>query len=299
MATTGRLTGILPVLATPLTAGDHVDEEGLRRLIRHVGQADNAGLVVCGSMGEFAALTYEQRQRAIEIAVDEVHGRVPIIAGTGDSGTTKAVLNTKGAESLGADYALVTLPYYYGADRQAALAHYRQLLDETGIPILIYNIPMFAHVAVDSDVVGELAAHERMAGIKDAGGDFPYFQRVVRETRDREQFSVIQGWDSLVYAGLLCGGHGAIVWASNLVPDLPVHLYEAVQAGRLEEARELQWKLLQLGAVMERRKSLQASLKAALSLLGICDATVSRGISHLTRQEMTELERDLKELGIL
>lgn len=294
-----KLEGIIPVLATPLTREERVDETGLCKLIRHVMQAENAGIVVCGSIGEFAALSYEERRRAIEIAVDEVNGRLPIIAGTGDSGTRKAVENTKVAEAIGADCALITLPFYYWTDRDGTVEHYQRILRETSLPIVIYNIPMFTHVAADLEAVKELGREERIVGIKDAGGDFTYFQNLVHEMGGRGSFSVIQGWDSLIYSGFVYGGDAAIVWASNLVPDLPVRLYGAIKRGDLKEAQSIQGTLLRLGKVMQKRKSLHASLKAALSLMGICNATVSQAITPLTGDEMKELEADLKQIGIL
>lgn len=294
-----KLRGIIPVLVTPLTSDERVDERGLRRLIRHVMQAENAAVVICGSMGEFASLRYAERRKAIEIAVEELKGSVPIIAGTGDSGTTKAIENTQAAQAAGADYALITLPYYYRTDRDGMLAHFRGIAAATGIPVLIYNIPEFTRVTVDLEVVKGLGADERIQGIKDAGGDFSYFQRLVHEMDHREHFSVIQGWDSLIYAGFLYGGNAAIVWASNLVPELPVALYRAVREGKLEEARSLQGKLLRLGTIMGKRKSLHASVKAALSLLGICAPTVSQAISPLSAEEMKGLEGDLREFGLV
>lgn len=299
MRQTSRLEGIFPVLATPLRKNEEVDEQGLRRLIRHILHADNSGLVICGSIGEFAALSYEERQKAIQIAVDEVRGRVPVIAGTGDSGTKKAVKNTKVAEEVGANYALVTLPFYYRSDPQGMIEHYQAILSGTSIPLIIYNIPMFTHVPVSIEAIQKLAEHERIAGIKDAGGDFTYFENVIHHLWDRKNFSVMQGWDSLLFAAFVYGAHGAVVWASNVLPDLPVALYKAVRNGRLEEARSIQGVLLRLGKIMERRKSLHASLKATLSLMGICEPTVSKSISSLTSGEIAELQNDLKEFGLL
>jgi len=294
-----RLTGIFPVLATPLTPEERVDEAGLRRLIRHVLRAANDGIVICGSTGEFAALQYEERRKAIEIAVEEVGGKVPVIAGTGDSGTTKAVQNTRIAQQVGANAALVTLPFYYWTDVEGSITHFRAIAGETGFPVMLYNIPIFTHTAIHLEAVRVLAKEALIVGIKDAGGSFPYYQSLVQEMRQHEHFSVIQGWDSLVCSALTYGGDGAIVWSSNLVPELPVKLYQAVKQGRLEEARAIQEVMVRLGRVLEKRKSLHASLKAALHLMGISGPTLSRPITPLTLEEMKALEADLKSMGIL
>jgi 4-hydroxy-tetrahydrodipicolinate synthase len=293
------LHGILPVLVTPLTSDERVDEKGLRRLIRHVMQASNSAVVICGSMGEFASLKAEERKRTIEIAVEEVGGKVPVVAGTGDAGTRKAIENTQVAEKAGANYALITLPYYYRTDHAGSVAHYRGIVKETGIRIVIYNIPEFTGVGVDVEAVKELGRDQRVCGIKDAGGDFAYFQKLVHEMEGSKHFSVIQGWDSLIFSGFVYGGDGAIVWASNLVPELPVRLYRAIRDGNLEEARSIQGELLKLGGIMQKRKSLHASVKAALSLMDICKATVSAPITPLSVEEMKGLEIDLKEFGLL
>jgi 4-hydroxy-tetrahydrodipicolinate synthase len=293
------LRGIIPVLVTPLTPKERIDEKGFRKLIHHVMQAENNAVVVCGSMGEWASLKQEERRAAIEIALEEMGGKIPVIAGTGDSGTRRAIENTQVAEKAGVQHALITLPYYYRTDPEGMVEHYRRILAESGVRIVIYNIPEFTRVGVDIQAVKELGRDDRVAGIKDAGGDFSYFQRLVHEMQPYTQFSVIQGWDSLVFSGFVYGGDGAIVWASNLMPELPVRLHRAIQEGNLEEGRSIQERLLKLGSIMQKRKSLHASVKAALSLMGICEATVTAPITPLSPEEMKGLEADLKDFGLL
>ena len=134
-----RLAGVLPVLVTPLHHNETVDEGALRRLVRRVLSAHVHGIVVLGSAGEFAALTDGAKRQAVSVTIDEVAGRVLVIAGTGAPGTLRAVQRTREAASLGADAALVVPPYYFRCDKGAVLRHYHTVAAAGGIPILLYN----------------------------------------------------------------------------------------------------------------------------------------------------------------
>ena len=293
-----KLKGIFPVLVTPMTEEEEVDEKGMRELVRHVLKAEAAGLVVCGSMGEFPALSTEDRRKAIEIVKDEVTDKVPVIAGTGDSSAKKTLQNTKIAEEAGADFALVVPPYYFPLAQREVITYFRQLAAETTIPILLYNIPECTKVPISLDAIRQLGNEERIVGIKDSGGDFIFLEKLVKEAKQLEDFAVLNGIDNLILAGFAVGADGAIVWASNLVPKLPVELYKAVRDNNFEKARKIQETLVSLGEIMGRRE-LHSGLKTALSLLGICGKSVSKPLPPLSEEETNELAQGLKELGML
>jgi len=293
-----KLEGIFPVLVTPMTEDEEVDEKGMKRLVRYVLKAEASGVVICGSMGEFPALTTEGRKRAIEIVKGEVKDKVLVIAGTGDTSAKKTLKNTKIAQEAGADFALVVPPYYYPLAQREVIAYYSELAAEATIPIIIYNIPDCTKIPVSLEAIRQLGNEERIVGIKDSSGDFIFFEKLVQQAKHLENFAVLMGIDNLLFAGFTIGANGAIVWASNIVPKLPVGLYKAMKDNNFKKARDIQETLISLGEIMGHRE-LHSGIKTTLSLLGICDRIISRPFPFLSKEETRELAENLKKLKIL
>jgi 4-hydroxy-tetrahydrodipicolinate synthase len=297
MANSKRFAGTMVALATPLSHDETIDEAGLRRLIVRMLDAGIHGVVVLGSAGEFAALADSEKRRAIEITVDEVAGRVPVIAGTGEPGTKRAVHSTKRAADLGADAALVVPPYYYRVNPSAVLDHYRAIASESGLPILLYNIPFFTKVTLDQDTVCQLAQEPGIVGIKDSGGNFGYFQSLVESFRSTG-FSVVTGSDRLLFASLAVGGDGNIGPCANVTPSWFVALWDAAKESRWDDAWRVQQRIMAFGGVVGLG-GFPAGLKGALAALGICRNTVSSPMTSLTDAQMEEVGAKLREFGLL
>ena len=298
MAPGKRLHGVMVALATPLKGDERVDEIGLRALVRRVLEGGVHGVVVLGSAGEFAALTDDEKVRAIEITVDEVAGRVPVIAGTGEPSTVRALAMTRLAARIGADAALVVPPYYYRLDQAAVLRHYRALASDGRLPIMLYHIPAFTKVSLEMDTVCRLAEEENIVGLKDSGGSLGYFQRLVLEVRS-EKFSVVTGSDDQFYASLAVGGDGNISPGANLVPAWFVALWLACRDKRWDEAWALQQKIMILEKSVFKHGLFPANLKAALALLGIGQNVVTEPIVPLDEQQMKDMESALREAALL
>jgi 4-hydroxy-tetrahydrodipicolinate synthase len=296
MTESRRLEGVLVVLVTPMCEDETVDEGALRKLVRRVLAAGVHGVVALGSASEFAVLTDEQKGRAIAIVVDEVDGRVPVVIGTGEPGTKRAVAMTQKAKRLGADAALVVPPYYYNPNREAILRYYSTVASEGGLDILLYNIPFFTKVALELDVVQELAETPGIVGIKDSSGNLGYFQRLTSAKSDT--FSVVTGSDSLLFAQTVAGGDGCISPGANLVPDWFVHLWEAVGNDRWPEA----WALQKQIQALHRGIGLgtfPAGIKGALSLLGIGARWVGAPNVPVTDEQSAAIEAALERFGLL
>ncbi len=292
-----RLEGIWPALATPLNEDETVDEAGMRRLLRRVLDGGVHGVVVLGSAGEFAALADVEKRRAIEIVVSEVAGQVPVIAGTGEPGTQRAVERTREAARLGADAAMVVPPYYFGHKPDAVVRHYRALADGAGLPLVLYNIPGCTKVTLDLDVVAGLAGQEAFIGIKDSSGNFGYFQTVAAEYRS-ERFGVVTGSDRFLFPSLLVGGDGSIGPTANIAPQWFVQLWDAVQAGDIDAAREAQNRIVALGLIY-RPGGFHQGLKGALACLGVCAPTVTAPMLALDQAQMEQVKDTLQELDLL
>jgi 4-hydroxy-tetrahydrodipicolinate synthase len=275
----------------------------MRRLVRRVLDADVHGVVVLGSAGEFASLADAQKRRAIEIVVSEVAGQVPVIAGTGEPGTRRAVEQTREAARLGADAAMVVPPYYFGQKPDAVLRHYRTLADDagllggTGLPLVLYNIPGCTKVTLGLDVVAELAGHEAVIGIKDSSGNFGYFQTVAAEYSS-ESFGVVTGSDRFLFSCLLVGGDGSICPTANIAPQWFVQLWDAVQGDDIDAAREAQLKIVALGQIY-RPGGFHQGLKGALACLGVCAPTVTAPMLPLDEAQLEQVRGTLRELDLL
>lgn len=297
MSECARLRGIMPALATPLNEDETVDESGFRRLVRRVLDGGVHGVVVLGSAGEFQALADEQKRRAMEIVISEVAGQVPIIAGTGEPGTKRALEMSRVAAKLGADAVMVVPPYYNPLNKEAVIEHYRILAAQSSLPVILYNIPGCTKVTLDLDVVAELCQQKGIIGIKDSGGDFGYFQNLV-ERFNANGFGIVTGSDHLLYASTLIGGDGSIGPTANVAPHWLVQLSDAARDARLDEARELQRKVKALGAIY-RCGGFHAGLKAALALQGICQPVVTAPMRALTEAQTKQVEDKLRELQLL
>jgi 4-hydroxy-tetrahydrodipicolinate synthase len=291
------IAGVFVVLVTPLLADETVDEEALRKLLRRVLAGGVHGIVALGSASEFAVLSDVQRHRAIAITVEEVAGRVPVVVGTGEPGTRRAVEMTQVASRLGADAALVVPPYYYVPNKDAILRYYRAVASEGGLPILLYNIPFFTKVSLDLDVVQQLAEEPGIVGIKDSSSNLRYFQRLT-ETVKSPGFSVVTGSDSLLFAQTVAGGDGCISPGANVVPGWFVALWQAMDQDRWSEAWAWQRRIQALHQGIGYG-TFPAGIKGALSLLGIGQAVVAAPNVPVTDGQLAAIEAALREAELL
>ena len=298
-----ELSGIVCPLATPLTDERRIDEAGLRRLVGRVMDGGVRAVFVMGSTGEFPAFSREERRFAIETVVDEVAGRLPVLAGVSDSGTELAARNARDAEAAGADAVVATLPYYFPpySDR-AALDHFRHIAGSTSLPLIIYNIPQLVKGAVAVEAVAALAEDRSAAGIKDSSADFEYFQSLIFRLSDMPHFRILQGSEFHLAASLLMGAHGGVLGIANLAPGLCVQLYEAASGGspqRIEQARELQRRLTALSRIFQVGESPLGSLKAAMSMLDICSPVTTMPIPVVSDESRRKIRKIVEACGLI
>ena len=296
-----ELSGIVCPLATPLTDERRIDEAGLRRLVGRVMDGGVRAVFVMGSTGEFPAFSREERRFAIETVVDEVAGRLPVLAGVSDSGTELAARNARDAEAAGADAVVATLPYYFPPYSDRAVPdHFRHVAGSTSLPLIIYNIPQLVKGAVAVEAVAALAEDGSAAGIKDSSADFEYFQSLIFRLGDMPHFRILQGSEFHVAASLLMGAHGAVLGIANLAPRLCVQLYEAASSPprRIEEAWELQRRLTALSRIFRVGESPVGSLKAAMSMLDICSPVTTMPIPVVADEARRAIQRIIEECGL-
>lgn len=291
-----KLEGIIPPVATPLTPDQRLDEPGLRSLIRYTLDAGVHGLFMNGSTGEFPSLSDRIRHRALEVAVDETAGRVPILAGVTDTCLDSVKEHVQHAASAGADAIVISTPFYYKLPSQRSVVEFfRVIIDASPLPAFIYNVPHAVKNAVEPESVLEMSRWDKAAGIKDSSCDFIRFQEILRLTADNQGFRVFQGSEFITTASILAGAHGAVLGIANLAPRISVAAFEAARAGDVVKARELQAKLTEISQVWWMDPSSLACLKVALASRGLCGPTVALPNPPATEENARRIAAYVKE----
>jgi len=278
-----ELRGVYPAMVTPLTPDETVDKQAYRRVVRYCLDGGVHGVVVLGTTGEFPAMTDAMRQDAIETALDEVKGRVPVLIGCGDTSTRKTVAQVKAAAAYKADGVLVAMPYYYPLDQAAVARHFQAVADASPLPVVLYNFPQMTKTAIAPETIEKLAAHPNIIGVKDSAGDFVAMQRYLALTAGQD-FAVMSGNPALGLAAYLHGAKGGIYAGCSLVPKLCADVWNAFSRGDLPAALELQ-KRASLIPLMGGFGPAPAVIKFLLRKLGVCDATVSAPLGLAGGQE--------------
>jgi len=289
--------GILPALVTPFTDdGKAVDEERLRILVRRCIELGVHGVVPCGTTGEFVNLTIEEKKHVIDTVIDEVNGKVPVIAGTGASGTAQAVEMTRYAKDAGADAALVVTPFYLKPTNRGIYEHYFTIASKVDFPIILYNIPQCTGVQLTWQMVEDLAQIPNIVGLKDSSGQLKYILAVLEKVRDK--INVLCGHDEVVVAALAAGCSGAILASANVIPDIWVQIYNHVKNGEMQKARELQYKIQKMARIIAGSGAVGA--KAALNMMKTKVGPVRKPLSvggELTYEAREELRIELEKIG--
>ena len=288
--------GIFPALVTPFTRDGRVDEGALRALVRRVLPHVD-GVVPCGTTGEFVYLTAEERQRVVEVTLDEVAGRVPVVAGTGAASTRETIALTEHARAAGATAALIVAPFYLKPTFNEVYDHYRAVHDAVDLPIILYNIPQCAGTHFRWWTAEGMAFLDRVVGIKDSSGDIPFLMALFEKVKG--VIGIFTGHDETVAAALAAGADGAILASANLIPDIWQEIYRAVKAGDLDRAQKRQAEIQKLVRIVARKGSTQA-VKEGLRLLGLDAGNSRRPMmpgDAFEREDYEELRIQLENLG--
>ncbi len=287
--------GVFTALVTPFRQGA-IDEEALRALVEEQIESGIHGLVPCGSTGESATLSHAEHRQVIEIVIDAVRGRVAVIAGTGSNSTAEAVAITRHAKEAGADGALLISPYYNKPTQEGIIAHYRTIAEETGLPLIVYNIPGRTGSNILPATQARMAEIDGIVGVKEASGDIVQMSQVIASCPD--DFSVLAGDDALILPLMAVGGKGVISTSSNLVPAELIAIYDACTRGDYPEARRIHESLLPLFDVLFCETN-PIPVKAAQELRGRIGAEIRLPLLPMTEPNRERLQRVLKEMKLL
>jgi 4-hydroxy-tetrahydrodipicolinate synthase len=294
MRSDSKLSGIFTPNIVPLDARGDINEAELRRYTDWLIERGVHGLYPNGSTGEFTRFTPEERRRVIAIMADQARGRVPILAGAAEANTRETIRACEYYHSLGVRAVAIVSPFYYKLSPGAVYAYFKEIGDNTPVDVTLYNIPMFAS-PIDVPTVQRLSEEcEKVVAIKDSSGDLPHMIRMIQAVRpNRPEFSFLTGWDAALMPMLLIGCDGGTNATSGIVPEITRKLYDLTIARQIDEARELQYKLVTLFDVMLLSADFPEGFRAALKLRGIDVGESRQPYSADQHLKMETISREL------
>ena len=288
--------GAMVAIVTPFKDGE-VDEASLRQLIDFQIDNGTTGIVPCGTTGESATLSFEEHERVIEITVEQVNKRVPVIAGTGSNNTEEAIRLTRHARKAGADGALMISPYYNKPTQEGLYRHFKTVAEKVDIPIILYNIPGRTAVNMEPSTIARLAGIDNIVGVKEASGSMKQITDIISMCDER--FVVLSGEDYLTYPLLCVGGKGVISVVSNVAPRDMADLCKLWLEGKAVEAKALYYRLLPLCHALFYETN-PAPVKAALFMMNkIASDTVRLPLAPMSDANRERLRADLQAYGLL
>lgn len=276
--------GVYPAVTTKFTASGDLDLSAFQHNLRAQIEAGVHGIIIGGSLGESSTLTHDERLELLEAAKAVAQGRVPVILNVAEGATRTAVRFAQRAEAHGADGLMVLPPLLYRPTDRETTDYFRAVADGTALPILVYNNPVDYKVEVTLDMFEELLRHDNIQAVKESTRDVSNVTRLL--TRFGDRLKILCGVDTLALEELLMGAHG---WVAGLVDAFPretVAIYQWVQEGNLEAARELyRWFLPLLE--LDINPQLVQNIKLAETMTGL-------GTEHvrLPRQPLQGAERE-------
>jgi 4-hydroxy-tetrahydrodipicolinate synthase len=288
--------GIIPAMVTPLTQDDELNLPALRRLTAYLISGGVHGVFAVGSQGEFWALTAAEKQQVWETVVEETNGRVPVYAGTAAVTTREAVALTQLAEKAGVDAVSVLTPYFLSPSEAQLYDHYRAIAEATSLPVLLYTNPDRTGVNVSPGLLARLAEIDNVVGIKDSSGDLQQTAEYIRVAPD--DFAVLMGRDTLIFAGLMVGAKGAIAATGNVVPALVASIYDLHQAGDLEGARKAQEALAPLRLAFGWG-TFPVVIMEALDLMGMAAGPARAPVGPMDPKQRERLKNVLSEMNVM
>ena len=288
-------TGSAAAAATPFT-GSGVDFPALRKHLDFLLENGTDALVVCGTTGEAATMSYEERMETVEAVVRHVDGRVPGIAGTGSNNTENAIALSRDAVSAGADGLLVVTPFYNKATQRGLIRHFAAVADSAERPVILYNVPSRTGVKCAAETYAQLASHPNIQGVKEASGDLA----LVQKTRELcpEDFYIWSGNDDETAPIMLLGGSGVISVAANVVPQEMHQLTASCLSGDFVSAGKLQLRLRKLCEALFWEVN-PIPVKTAMSMMGFCQERFRLPMCEMEEENRARLRTVLAEYGLV
>jgi 4-hydroxy-tetrahydrodipicolinate synthase len=289
--------GTFTALVTPFTATGELDRDTLKKLVDRQIEAGITGLVPVGTTGESPTLTNAEHHEVIRVVVEQAAGRVPVIAGCGSNNTVEALEHTKFAKEVGAEASLHVAGYYNKPSATGFLRHFQLIADSVDLPLIVYNIPGRTGKNIDNQTMLALAEHPNIVGVKEASGDFKQMMELIQ--RRPPGFTVLSGDDEITLPLMALGGNGVISVTSNLLPGKMVDLVRRMLAGDTAGARAVHYEILPVITALMGLDTNPIPVKGALHEVGLVEESYRLPMTPLTVPAKQELQRVLKEYGVI
>ena len=284
-------------LVTPFDKFGNIDYEALKRLIDFQIENKTDAIIICGTTGESATLSYKEHKQVIEECIKYVNGRIPVIAGTGSNCTKSAINMSKEAESLGADGLLIVTPYYNGTTQKGLINHYTKIANNVNIPIILYNVPSRTGTCIEPETVEQIVKNtDNVKAIKEASGNISKIIEI--KERLGSNIDIYSGNDDQIVPILSIGGIGVISVLANVLPKETHEIVMSYLNGDIEKSRKLQLKTLKLIKELFKEKN-PIPVKKALELMGIINGTLREPLIELEKQHEKTLIKEMKNNGII
>ena len=287
------LQGVYTALVTPFSNGK-IDWKAFETLLENQVAGKVAGVVPVGTTGESPTLSTEEHIQVIARTVEIINGRCQVIAGTGANSTEEAIHLTREAKAAGADASLQVTPYYNKPTQEGIYRHFTTIADQTGLPVVLYNVPGRAGVPIATETIARLSSHPLMVAVKEAGGSVDR----VSEILDLCDITVLSGDDSLTLPMISVGAKGIISVASNLIPGELTAMVEAALAGDFKTAREAHRKYYPLFRNLFIESN-PIPVKAAMGMTGAITPEYRLPLCEMSAPHAEVLKKTLQDCGIL
>lgn len=292
-----KLTGTGTALVTPFKKNGTIDERSLRGLVEWQIRSKVEFLVPCGSTGESATMTREERRRVIEIVVDQTAGRVPVIAGTGTNSTLDSLDLTHDAKEVGADAVLLVGPYYNKPTQEGFYQHFKRIVEECDVKAVLYNVPGRTASNMLPETTLRIAEDvENVIAIKEASNNLEQIMQIIKYRP--KDFAVLSGEDSLTLPIITSGGDGVISVISNEVPKEYSDMTRAALKGDLKRAKELHYRLFELMKA-NFYESNPIPVKTALHMMGMIEESLRLPLTKISKPNREKLKKVLKDLKLI
>jgi len=290
------IQGSIVALVTPMTEDGAVDYKSLDRLIEfHIEQGTDA-LVAVGTTGESATLDEQEHCAVIKRVVDQVNGRIPVIAGTGANATKEAITLTKKAKQVGADACLLVTPYYNKPTQEGLYRHFKAIAEAVAIPQILYNVPGRTACDMSPETIGRLAKIDNIIGVKEATGELQRVRQIRQLTGP--DFALYTGDDASSLEFCLLGGQGSITVTGNVVPGLVHEMIMAAMAGEKEKAEQIDAKLMGLHQALFIESN-PIPVKWAVAEMGLMDHGIRLPLTWLSEANQPQVKAAMQQAGVV
>lgn len=292
------IRGVYPPITTPFDEQENINFLALEKNIEKWNETDLAGYVIFGSNGEYAFLNEQEKLEIVKVCIENAGAGKKIIVGAGCETTRDTIELTNKSAKLGANYALIVNPNFYkgSMNRKVLKAHFNAVADAADIPILLYNVPKNTGINFEPDLVAELAQHPNIVGIKDSAANITQLAQII--SMSPSDFNVLVGTAGVLYPGLALGANGGVMALATCCPDKCLEIYNLYNAGKNEEAKELQLKMIPVNNAVTGTYGIPG-LKYVMEKRGYIGGPTRRPLLPLTAEEELKLDEIMRKAELI